>query len=109
MEGLRKEIQSLLDVITLTLGSQPTLGLVKVWAKNEARSHISCFQECEEMNLHTPKWTPTLGIGVLMDFWILKEQLQRSKPIGLRSFYIIKKLLELKCPKRWARMTHLNT
>jgi len=55
MEGLRKEIQSLLDVITLTLGSQPTLGLVKVWAKNEARSHISCFQECEEMNLHTPK------------------------------------------------------
>jgi hypothetical protein len=23
--------------------------------------------ECEGMNPHTPKWTPTLGVGVLMD------------------------------------------
>ncbi len=25
-------------------------------------------RECEGMNPHTPKWTPTLGVGVLMDF-----------------------------------------
>jgi hypothetical protein len=25
-------------------------------------SHISCSWECEGMNLHTPKWTPTLGV-----------------------------------------------
>jgi hypothetical protein len=30
---------------------------------------------CEGMNPHTPKWVPTLGIGVPVDFWILKEQL----------------------------------
>jgi hypothetical protein len=31
----------LMDVTTLTLGSQPRQGLVKVWAKREAReSHL---------------------------------------------------------------------
>jgi hypothetical protein len=37
------------------------------------------------MNSHTPKWAPTLGIGVPMDSQILRQQLQRSKPNGLRS------------------------
>jgi hypothetical protein len=30
-------------------------------------------RECEGMNLRTPKWTLTLGYGVLMDFWIFKK------------------------------------
>ncbi len=42
--------------------------------------------ECEGMNLHTPKWAPTLGVGVLMDSQIFIEQLQGSKPIGLKNF-----------------------
>ncbi len=42
--------------------------------------------ECEGMNLHTPKWTPTLGIGILIDFWIFIERFYGSKPIGLKSF-----------------------
>jgi hypothetical protein len=42
--------------------------------------------ECEGMNLHTPKWAPTLGVRVPMDLWIFKERLQGSKPIGLKSF-----------------------
>jgi hypothetical protein len=42
--------------------------------------------ECERMNPHTPKWTPTLRVGVSMDSHIFKEQLQGSKPIGLKSF-----------------------
>jgi hypothetical protein len=41
--------------------------------------------ECEKMNPHTPKWAPILGIGVSMDFWILKGWLQGSKLIGLKS------------------------
>jgi hypothetical protein len=41
--------------------------------------------KCEGMNPHTPKWVPTLGIKIPMDFQIFKEQLQRSKPIGLKS------------------------
>ncbi len=31
--------------------------------------------ECEGMNHHTPKWAPTLGVGVPMDFWIFEKQL----------------------------------
>ncbi len=41
--------------------------------------------ECERRNPHTPKWTPTLGIGLPMDSRIFKEKLQGSKPIGLKS------------------------
>jgi hypothetical protein len=35
------------------------------------------------MNPHTPKWTPTLGVGVPMDSWIFKGWLQGSKHIIL--------------------------
>jgi hypothetical protein len=41
--------------------------------------------ECKGMNLHTPKWAPTLGVGILMDFWIFKKWLQRLRPIALWS------------------------
>jgi hypothetical protein len=45
-------------------------------------------RECEGMNLHTPKWAPTLGMKILMDFQIFKGWLQGSKLIGLkRSLY----------------------
>jgi hypothetical protein len=37
------------------------------------------------MSPHTPKWTPTWGVGVLMESRIFKEQLKGSKPIGLKS------------------------
>jgi len=30
-------------------------------------------RECEKMNLHTPKATPTWGVGVLKDSQIFKE------------------------------------
>jgi hypothetical protein len=60
------------------------------------------------MNLHTPKWTPTLGVIVPMNSWIFKKQLQGSKPIGLRRSLYHSKLLDLRCVK-WARMTHLDT
>jgi hypothetical protein len=43
-------------------------------------------KECEGMNLHTPKWTPILGVQVPMDYRIFKGQLQGSKPIGLKGF-----------------------
>jgi hypothetical protein len=34
-------------------------------------SHIHILKsagECEGTSSHIPKWTPTLGVGVLMDF-----------------------------------------
>jgi hypothetical protein len=42
--------------------------------------------ECEGMNPHTPKWAPTLGVGVPMDSRIFKKWLQGSKLIGLGIF-----------------------
>jgi hypothetical protein len=42
--------------------------------------------ECEGMNPHIPKWAPTLGVGVPMDFQIFREWLQGSKLIGLKNF-----------------------
>jgi len=35
--------------------------------------------KCEGVNPHTPKATPTLGDGVLMDFQNFREQFQGSK------------------------------
>ncbi len=34
---------------------------------------------------HTPNGTPTLEVGVLVNSWMFREQLQGSKPNGLRS------------------------
>ncbi len=42
-------------------------------------------RECEGMNRHTPKGPPILGVGVPVDYRIFREQLQGSKPNGLRS------------------------
>jgi hypothetical protein len=41
--------------------------------------------KCEEMNPHIPKWNPTLGIGIPMEFQIFKEVFKGSKLIGLKN------------------------
>jgi hypothetical protein len=35
-------------------------------------SHLH-YQKCERMNPHTPKWTPTLGVGIFMDLEIFQK------------------------------------
>jgi len=45
-----------------------------------------------DLNPHTPKWTLTLWVGVLMEFRIFRERLQEWKPIGLK-----KKIISLEC------------
>jgi len=50
--------------------------------------------KCEGVNLHTSKGASTLGIGVLVDSRIFKEQLQGSKLNGLRSSLYQWKALE---------------
>jgi len=47
---------------------------------------LGSAKECEGMNLHTPKATPTLGDGVQVDSQIFKGRLQGSKLNALRSF-----------------------
>ncbi len=43
-------------------------------------------RECEGIDLHIPKGTPTLGVGVLVDSQMFIERLQGSKPNGLKSY-----------------------
>jgi hypothetical protein len=50
--------------------------------------------ERERMNLHTPKWTPTWGVRVMMDSQIFKEWLQGSKPIGWKNYFYHWKAIE---------------
>jgi len=43
-------------------------------------------RECEKMNPHTPKATPTWEVEVPKDSRIFRERLQGSKPIGLKNY-----------------------
>jgi hypothetical protein len=44
-------------------------------------SHIlGSVGECEGMNLHTPKWTLILGVGLPVDSWTFRHQLQGLNP-----------------------------
>jgi len=51
--------------------------------------------ECERMNPHTPKATPTWGVGIMKDFRIFREGLQGSKPIGLKSSLYHRKSIKM--------------
>jgi hypothetical protein len=68
---------------------------------------LGSAKECEGIDPHTPKGTPTLGVGILVDSRMFKEQLQGSKPNGLKSYLYHWNLLKRRCLK-WARMTHLD-
>jgi hypothetical protein len=57
----------------------------QVWRLGVTFHALESVGECERMNPHTPKWPPTLGVGVPMDSWIFREPLQRSKLIGSKS------------------------
>jgi hypothetical protein len=78
-------------VATLTLGLQPRQGLTKFagqeWSPWVTFHTPRTAGECEGMNPHTPKWAPTLRVRVPMDSWTFRGWLQRSKRIGLRSFF----------------------
>jgi hypothetical protein len=42
--------------------------------------------KCEGKNPHIPKGNPTLGVGILVDYRIFREQLQGSTPNRMRRF-----------------------
>ncbi len=79
-----------IHVTTLALGSRPRQNIAKgasqEWTLGITFHIQESVEECERMNLHTPKWAHTLGVGVLMDSWIFIEWFQRSKLIRWKSF-----------------------
>jgi hypothetical protein len=74
-----------LHVTTLTLSSRPKQTHGKVQAESVTQESHLHSQECEGMNPHTPKWIPTLGVGITMEFQIFKKICQWSKLIGLKN------------------------
>jgi hypothetical protein len=85
-------IVDLMVFTTLALGSRPRQGVARLRAKREARE--SCrmphapesARECEGIDPHTPKGTPTLEVGVLVDSRIFRGRLQVSKLNGLLNY-----------------------
>jgi hypothetical protein len=59
-------------------------GVGQEWSLTITFHVLGSVGRCEGMNPHTPKWSPTLGVGVPMDFQILKG----STFIGLKKFLI---------------------
>jgi hypothetical protein len=98
-------------VATLALGSWPRQRLAKVRAKKRSlgvTSHApESAKECEGMNPHTPKRTPILRIGILVDFWIFRDDWGGQNSLHWGVPYIIEKFLECKFLK-WPHMTHLD-
>jgi Na+-translocating ferredoxin:NAD+ oxidoreductase RnfG subunit len=99
-------------VTTLALGSRPRQRGCKVAGQEEGNSGVKAraiqgcgprgspgvtshtlgsaksARECEGVNTHTPKATPTLGEGIPMDFQNFIERFEGSKLNGLwRSLY----------------------
>ncbi len=75
-------------VAILSLGSRPRQGVAKLRAKGtpEVMPHVpGSARECEGIDPHAPKGTPTLGVGVSVYSRIFRTRLQGSKPIALRS------------------------
>jgi hypothetical protein len=62
-------------------------------------------KECEGINLHTPKWTPIVGIRIPNGLSKFQRAISGDKPCDI--FYIIRKLLKRRCLK-WAHIAHLD-
>jgi hypothetical protein len=65
-------------------------------------------KECEGMNPHTSKGTPTLGVRISVDSKFSKSNCSGRNSLDWSIHCIIGKLLEHRCLK-WACMTHLHT
>jgi len=63
--------------------------------------------ECEGVNTHTPKATPTSGDGVPVDSRNFKSDLKGQNSMSCCVLYIIGKILERRCLK-WAHVVHLD-
>jgi hypothetical protein len=86
-------------------------GASQKWSPKVTFHVLGNVRKCEKMNLHTPKWAPTLGVRVSMDSQRILESLESDcrgqNPLEWKVSYIIRKLLERKCLK-WIHVTHFG-
>jgi hypothetical protein len=79
----------------LTIKANACKGVDQEWSVGVTFDVPWSVGECEGMDPHAPKWTPTLGVGVSMDSWIFGAPFQGSKHIGLKSSLYHWKALEI--------------
>jgi len=76
---------------------------------SKVTSHaLGNVRKCEGMNPHTPKWAPTLGIGVRWTREFSESDCRGQNPLDWKIPHVIRNILKPRC-LRWARMTHLDT
>jgi hypothetical protein len=72
-------------------------GLRGCGLKSRPESHITCSRECKEcegVNPHTPKWTPTLGVG---ESWSPKGTPELQREIwGVKSQWLVALFISMK-------------
>jgi hypothetical protein len=102
------------SVATLALACNQSKGVARCGPISRPRIHITCSRECKEcegVNPHTPKWTPTLGVGESCSPKgtpeTSKGDLRGQVSMARGALYINKKLLKRRCLK-WARIAHLD-
>jgi hypothetical protein len=69
-------------------------GVSQEWSSGVTFHAFRSVGECEGMNPHTPKWAPTLRVGVLMEFQIFRGRFQGSQLNWLKPFLYHWKALE---------------
>jgi hypothetical protein len=78
-QKIRKRNQEYI-IMTLTLGLRPRQRHGKMRVNNHIHT-LRNARKCKGMSPHTPKWTPTLGIGVPMDFESSDSDLKGKKSL----------------------------
>jgi hypothetical protein len=63
--------------------------------KSAGQEKILGVWESVRMNIHTPKWTSILGVGLPVDCRNFKERLQWPKPLTLKSYLYHWKAIEI--------------
>ncbi len=97
MDFLTNCLLVMIFVATFALGSWPRQAGCKVMDQGRPESHITCSRECKEcegMNLHTPKWTPIVGVRVLNELPNLQSTIRRVKTHQFEESFISLKIIE---------------
>ncbi len=72
-------------------------GAGQEWSPGVTIHAFGSVGKCEGMNPHTPKWTPTLGVGLPMDSQILQGNCRGQNSLDWKVPYTIGKLLKFEC------------
>jgi hypothetical protein len=83
LQDLKLSTKDIIIILKDTLNT--TLGPLPIPDPHATSVATLALGESVRMKVHTPKWTPILGVGVPVDSRTFRERLQGSKHFALRS------------------------